>query len=167
MLDHHHCIRACRKRRSGHDFAALARADHCVRAGTGAGFANHFEDGRNCLNVLEADSKTVADGFVEWRRIGVADNVFTENAGSRFGKRNGLGRHPVRSRSFGIATDITISSPRSIGIILEISPDSDTRNTSRADRRADRSEPVIFEFQRERRPAPRDSDVAFVERMSS
>ena len=47
---------------------------------SGAGFADYAKDGRDLCNVFKAHRKPIADRFIKRGGIGVAEDVFAENA---------------------------------------------------------------------------------------
>ena len=90
MLDHDYCIRACGERSAGHDFAADSRFDGNCGPKSGTRFANYAKDGRDLRNVFNANSKPIADRFIKWGRIGVAEDIFAENARRRLLERESI-----------------------------------------------------------------------------
>ena len=63
---------------------------------SGAGFADNAKLRWNCRQVFKLHGKTIANGFVETRRVGIGNHVFAKNSMHRIGQRYGFRRHSIR-----------------------------------------------------------------------
>ena len=150
---------AIRQRRAGHDFATCSRSDGHTRGLAGSRLAEDFKDGWDFREIFEANSKAIANGFVESGVVRIRINIFAENSAGAPFQRNSLGRHSIRAAFVSRGRSVT-SRARSMEItVSNISPDSETWNVRSCLLNCKIDRPGVIDFQGERRPALRDVDV--------
>ena len=71
--------------------------DSHIGCPAGPRFPYDGENGRNRLQIFEANGKAVANRFIKGRRVGIGQNVFAKNTAHGIPERYNFGQHPIRA----------------------------------------------------------------------
>ena len=91
-----HAVRARRDRRAGHDSHRLARIHFTMPAASRGGFTNNAQSCGNALQIFSAHCVAIHLRTVEWRQIGIGDDVFGKETIKRVSERYLLCRERSR-----------------------------------------------------------------------